>query len=158
MQVVSARISAIVHATEDSEKVIYAMRQACSRELFQSEPDRRALKGHYGNEISTVTLSMRGHPARLFFNHLWRMLPSGDRETLLNDLDTRLDEEGRLHLRLGKEQCFRGALRLKDQDPIKILVSFRKSSDPGLRLAEDIRQFLDIPLNHNGSPSDAKVR
>ena len=94
----------------------------------------------------------------MFFSHLSRILPSGDRETLLNDLDTRLDEEGRLHLRLDKEQCFRGALRLKDQDPIKILVSFRKSSDPGLRLAEDIRQFLDIPLDHNGSPSDAKVR
>ncbi len=94
----------------------------------------------------------------MFFSHLSRILPSGDRETLLNDLDTRLDEEGRLHLRLGKEQCFRGALRLKDQDPIKILVSFRKSSDPGLRLAEDIRQFLDIPPDHSGSPSDAKVR
>ncbi len=158
MQVVSARISAIVHATENPEKVIYAMRQACPQELFQSKPDRRGLKGHYGNEISTVTLSLRGRPAGLFFSHLSRILPSGDRETLLNDLDTRLDEEGRLHLRLGKEQCFRGALRLKDQDPIKILVSFRKSSDPGLRLAEDIRQFLDIPLDHNGSPSDAKVR
>ena len=94
----------------------------------------------------------------MFFSHLSRILPSGDRETLLNDLDTRVDEEGRLHLRLDKEECFRGALRLKDQDPIKILVSFRKSSDPGLRLAEDIRQFLDISLDHNGSPSDAKVR
>ncbi len=145
VEVVSARISAIVHATEDPGKVIYAMRQACSQELFQSKLDRRGLKGHYGNEISIVTMSLRGRPAALLFSHLWETFPSRDRETLLSDFDTRLDKEGRLHLRLDKEQCFRGALRLRDRDAIKVEVSFRKTSDPRLRVAEDIRQFLDSP-------------
>jgi len=145
VQVVTARISAIVHATEDPEKVICALSQACSQDMFQPKADRRGLKGHYGNEISIVTMSLRGRPAALFFSHLWKTLPSRDRETLLNDLNNRLDDEGRLHLRLDKEQCFLGALRLKDPDPVKIEVSFRRASDPRLRFAEDVRQFLDSP-------------
>ena len=60
----------------------------------------------------------------MFFSHLWKTLPSRDRETLLNDLNNRLDDEGRLHLRLDKEQCFLGALRLKDPDPVKIDAGF----------------------------------
>jgi RNA binding exosome subunit len=157
VEVVSARISAIVHATEDPEKVINALSQTCSIQPFQSKLDRRELKGHYGNEISTLRLSLRSPSAGLFFINLWRMLPSLDRETLLNDLDTRLDADGRLHLRLDKEQCFRGVLRLKDQDPIKVEVSFRKALEHGLRLAEEVRQFLHASQDHTKSLADTDV-
>jgi RNA-binding protein len=139
VQVASARVSAIVHATEDLGKVIFALNQVCSQEVFQPRIEKKVLKGHFGNEIITVTLSLSSRSAESLLTNLWSNLPSKDRDTVLGELNSRLDEEDRLHLRLDKQQCFRGTLRLNDQDAIKVHVCFRKMSDS----MEQVRRFLE---------------
>src|SRR6266511_1659584 len=142
VQVVSARVSVIVHATEDSEKVVSALNKAHGQEVSQPVIEKRVLKGHFGNEIATLTVNLRGRLVELSLSNLWRNLSSLDRMRLLEELDNRFDEENRLHVRLDKQECFRGTLRLKDQDPIKAQFSFQGLSDP----KREVRQLLESYL------------
>ena len=46
-------------------------------------------------------------------------------------------------MRLDKEQVFRGIIRMKDQDPIKIRLSFRRRIKSNLEPEEEIKQLLE---------------
>jgi RNA binding exosome subunit len=101
-----------------------------------------------------VDLSIRGAPAHTFLEHLWKNLPSVDRASVLDALDKYLDSSGGLHLRLDKEDVFRGILRMKEQDPIKIHLSFRRriKSDRGLN--GEIKRLLESLENSRRDPTD----
>ena len=90
-----------------------------------------------------IDLSIRGGPANSLFEHVWKSLTSFDRASVLRELDAHVDTGGALHLRFDKEEAFRGIVKLKDQDPIKIQLSFRAGtkSDPGPN--QGIKQFLE---------------
>jgi RNA binding exosome subunit len=66
-------------------------------------------------------------------------------------LDKHLDPSGGLHLRLDKEEVVRGILRMKDQDPIKIHLSFRTEIKSNLGLNEGIKQLLESFENNTRS-------
>jgi RNA binding exosome subunit len=143
LEVISAKISAIVHATEDADRVLQALRQLFPEGSLPSKAETRRFDGHYGNEIRIVDLSIRGASARSFLEYLWENLPSLDRVSILDTLEKHLDTSGGLHLRLDKEEVFRGTLRVKDQDPIKIQLSFRKEPKSDSNLIEGIKQLLE---------------
>ena len=143
LEVISAKISAIVHATEDVDRVLQALSRLFPEGSSPSKAETRRFNGHYGNEIRIVDLSIRGATARSFLKYLWKGLTSFDRALILDTLDKHLDPSGGLHLRLDKEEIFRGVLRMKDQDPIKIHLSFRKEIKSGLDLNQGIKQLLE---------------
>jgi RNA binding exosome subunit len=143
LEVISAKISAIVHATEDVDRVLQALSRMFPEGSLPSKAETRRFNGHYGNEIRIVDLSIRGATARSFLKYLWNGLTSFDRALILDTLDKHLDPSGGLHLRLDKEEVFRGVLRVKDQDPIKIHLSFRKEIKSGLDLNQGIKQLLE---------------
>jgi RNA binding exosome subunit len=150
VQVTSAQISAIVHATEDPEKVTLALNRVCSQELFQPRVANKVLKGHFGNEITTITMHLRNGLAESFVASLWNKLPVEDRKTMIDELRTRLDEEDKLHLRLDKQGCFHGTCRLKGQDAIKVQVAFRGMSDS----TKQVREFLESTVQPSATPED----
>ena len=154
MEVVSARISAIVHATEDVDRVLQALSRILPEGSLPSKADTQRVHGHYGNEIRMVDLSIRGAPARSFFEHLWKSLPSFDRASILDALEKHLDPSGSLHLRLDKEEVLRGIIRMKDQDPIKIHISFRTKFKSDLQPKEEIQLLLDSLENGLGNSTD----
>jgi RNA binding exosome subunit len=138
VHVASARIKAIAHATEDPHKIARAFYRVCPEETFRPKIEKAVVKGHFGNPITTLTLTISGHLAESCFSNLWSMLSRHDRETLIEDVDSKFDDQGRLHLRLDKQGCLLGTIELKDQDPVKVEVSFRGFSDS----SEQIRGFL----------------
>jgi RNA-binding protein len=138
LQVSSARLSAMVHATEDPEKLLIALNQIYGPEVAPESIENRNVKGHFGNKIVIISASLRGSSAELLLSNLWRRLSSIDQVSLLDDLGSRVDEDGRWHIRLDKQECFRGQLRLKDQDPIKLEVSFHGAFDVG-----ELKQILE---------------
>lgn len=101
-----------------------------------------------------VNLSIRGEPARSFLVHLWKSLPSFDRASFLDALDKHLDQSGGLHLRLDKQEVFRGIMRMKDQDPIKIHLSFQKRMKSDLEANDEIKQLLESLENNFGNSTD----
>jgi RNA binding exosome subunit len=90
-----------------------------------------------------IDLSIRGAPARSLLVHLWPSLPSFDRASILDALDKYLDSSGGLHLRLDKEEVFRGILTLKYQDPIKIHLMFRKGIKSDFEPTDEIKRLLE---------------
>ena len=154
LEAFSAKISAIVHATEDVDRVLQALSRVFPEGALPSKAETRRFHGHYGNEIRMVELSVRGAPALSFLVHLWKSLPSFDRASILGALSNHLDQSGGLHLRLDKGEAFRGILRMKDQDPVKIQLSFRRRIKSNLEPEEEIKQFLDSLENGLGDPTD----
>jgi len=148
LEVISAKISAIVHATEDVDRVLQALSRVFPDGSLPSKAETRRFNGHYGNEIRIVDLSIRGATARSFLKYLWKGLASFDRALILDTLDKHLDPSGGLHLRLDKEEAFRGILRMKEQDPIKIHLSFRKEIKSDHDLNQGIKQLLES-LEHS---------
>jgi RNA-binding protein len=143
VEVASARISAIVHATEDAERVHQALIRVFPNGSLPSKTETRRFYGHYGNEIRMIDLSIRGGPANSLFEHVWKSLTSFDRASVLRELDAHVDTGGALHLRFDKEEAFRGIVKLKDQDPIKIQLSFMARIKSDLGANQGIRQFLE---------------
>jgi RNA-binding protein len=143
VEVASARISAIVHATEDTDRVHQAMIRVFPNGSVPSKMETRRSYGHYGNEIRMIDLSIRGGPANSLIEHVWKSLSSFDRASVLRELDSHVDNGGVLHLRFDKEEAFRGIVKLKDQDPIKIQLSFRARIKSDLGPNEGIKQLLE---------------
>ena len=143
MEVASARVSAIVHSTEDADRVHQALIRVLPNGFLPSKTETRRFYGHYGNEIRMIDLSIRGGPANALFEHVWRSLTSIDRASVLRELDLHIDTSGALHLRFDKEEAFRGILKLKDQDPIKIQLSFRARTKSDVGPNKGIKQFLE---------------
>lgn len=82
---------------------------------------------------------------------------SFDRASILDALDKHLDPNGVLHLRLDKEEAFRGVFRIKDQDPIKIQLSFRKEIKSDLDPSQRIKQLLESLENSWGHSDRSEI-
>ena len=122
---ISLRLSAIVHATEDSEKVIQAMRNVCQL-VNSAHPVVTRAKGHHGNQITTLVSHVKNAKAvEESLRDIWSRLTKVDKEIVHSSLASRVDNSGTLFIRIDKQEAFRGRMHLQDSDPIKVGISFR---------------------------------
>ena len=124
LRINSVSLSAIAHSTEDPEKVWKALLNVSPREKFSSTTEESKFKGHYGNDIRFLKLLSRHSHAEELFGSIWSRLDETDQESILDSIGAHVDNERDLHLRLDKEDCFRGVLRSQDREPLKVRVSF----------------------------------
>ena len=119
------RVSAIAHATEDSGRVIQAMRNL-SRSNDIVEPAVNRAKGHHGNQITTLALTIKNsRVAENCVRDIWSRLSALDKETILFSLVSRVNTSGVLFLRIDKQEAFKEKIRLQDSDPIRVSISFK---------------------------------
>ncbi len=115
-----------VHATEDEGRV----RAALDFVTGGADPEATPAEGHHGNPI--VILGSRleqGGPIDAF----WRRMAEAEQvEPILDQSDQRLDEDLYLHLRLDKQEAFRGRLRVADHDDA-IIVRAKVEAYPARR-------------------------
>jgi len=135
-------LSSIVHATEDSTKVLSALSN-----LFPPGFSKRfeitTAKGHFGNEIKIFSMKARGiSHAESFLKSVLGRLSRGDRLSLREGFDLHLDHSGRLHLRFDKQEAFNGLLVLGSRDAIKAEVSFESRGTPSSLLREKVARDL----------------
>jgi len=139
----SAKISTIMHATEDSEKVAQAIRNFCPDGAPISSTMIRA-KGHHGNEIVTLVLTIRNAKSvESLLQNIWSGFSQLDRTEIYSSLASRIDSSGTLFLRIDKQGSFKGRIRLEDSDPIKIEISFKTRSPNGNRFVDNIQKKLE---------------
>jgi RNA binding exosome subunit len=139
----SAKISTIIHATEASEKVAQAIRNFCPDGTPIGSTTNRA-KGHHGNEIVTLVLTMRNAKSvESLLQNIWSGFSQLDRTEIYSSLASRIDSTGTLFLRIDKQDSFRGKIRLEDSDPIKIEISFRTKSPKRNEFVDDIQKKLE---------------
>ncbi len=139
----SAKISTIIHATEDPEKVAQAIRNFCPDGTPIGSTMNRA-KGHHGNEIVTLVLTIRNaRSVEGLLQNVWRSFSQLDRTEIYLSLASRIDSSGTLFLRIDKQGSFRGRIRLENSDPIKIEISFGSKSPKGDGIVDDIQKKLE---------------
>jgi RNA binding exosome subunit len=101
-------------------------------------------KGHHGNEIVTLVLTIRNAKSvEILLQNIWSGLSQLDKTETYSSLASRIDSSGTLFLRIDKQDSFRGIMRLENSDPIKVEISFRTRSPKGDGLAHDIQKKLE---------------
>ena len=147
----SAKISTIIHATEDPEKVATAIRNLSLGEMPVGSTVNRA-KGHHGNEIVTMVFTIRNAKnVEGFLRNIWNGLSQLDRTEVHSSLTSRIDNAGTLFLRIDKQEALKGRIRLQDTDPIKIAISFRTMSPKEVGFVDSIRKSLEEIQRRNRS-------
>ena len=117
-------ISVLIHATEDREKVIKAVRNLLPTNIDQPQYTENNLDGYYGDPITSLYFLIKNRrPATEAFNNIITNLSSIDYIMLLDELPQRLDETKNLYLRFDKQKAYLGKLVLERHDPIRVKVS-----------------------------------
>ena len=143
VQAFSVKVSTIIHATEDPEKVAQAMRNLCLDGTPMSSTMNRA-KGHHGNEIVTLGFTIRNvKNVESLLQNIWRGFSQLDRTEIYSSLASRIDSTGTLFLRIDKQDSLKGRIRPENSDPIKIEISFRTKSPKSEELVDDIQKKLE---------------
>ena len=122
-------IRVFAHATEDTEKVLAAVRHTLPEALGESLIfEKTALTGHHGNPIVLFEAKLEDRqtlPSAL--QRIGSGLTALDKETLDSELKLHLDK-GNLYLRFDKQQAFLGELRFSSNDPIHFKVHFKNKT------------------------------
>jgi RNA binding exosome subunit len=140
-KIAKVTVSAIVHATEDPDKIMSAMQGIDSQ--TEGRMERRKASGHYGNEIQTVRLNISNKSrAESFFDHFWKRLSLLDRTEMIDNLDDYLDESGHLHVRIDKQEAVNRKMVLGQTEPIRIEISFDLQGIPSKSVTAVIRKRL----------------
>jgi RNA binding exosome subunit len=119
--VTTLEISCLVHATEDHEKVIHAVRVLLpDRYIEEVQFSRNELQGYYKNPITLykTRITDRRVIADIVAKLAGALDPS-DRHTLTTDFGRYVDRRT-LYLRFDKQDAYLGRLRLAHADPIRV--------------------------------------
>ncbi len=111
------------HATEDPSKVS----QALEFVLPSGKMTKRKTTGHHGNPILVYeSRTGKKSEANLFWN---RIANSVSQESLLEDLESRVDDNCVLHVRLDKQKAYLGNIEIVKHEDV-IAVSSKIESHP----------------------------
>lgn len=138
---ISVQLSCFIHATEEEERVVTALRNVLPEELRNYEQaylKKSVNYGYYGNPIILLQVEFTGSEADKVVYHIFMHLPKEDLEEIFRDFENRF-AKGRLYLRLDKQEAYYGGLRISvSDDVIKCVIKFK----PHLRKQEDIERAL----------------
>ena len=117
------------HATEDSEKVLVAVRNLLPLELNESIVFQKTqLTGHHGNPIILFKTKLDNKQALLsVLQKIGSGLTSLDKEQLDSDMKTHLEKRN-LFLRFDKQSAFQGEVRFSQNDPIHFKIHFKNKT------------------------------
>jgi len=144
MDVVSVELSTIAHATEDEDKVERAIQNLFPEGISEVNLKKQKLSGHHKDPLTLISTRIKKRrEAALILRSIIALLPPLDRESLLEELEDRVDESGNLYLRIDKQKAFKGSGALHDVDPIRIKFSFRvPHKRPALEYIESVLTSL----------------
>lgn len=137
-------IRAFAHATEDTEKVLAAIRNVLPTESVDSVVfEKSNLDGYYGNPITLLETRIKDrNVAQAVFGKLASCLSLLDKELLSNEIMQHLDK-GSLYLRIDKQSAYLKQFRLGSTDAIHFRMHFKKSNPE--EVIETCRKFGLLP-------------
>jgi RNA binding exosome subunit len=137
-------IRVFAHATEDSDRVLAAVRNILPAESVDTVAFKKAsLTGHHGNPIVLFETRIKDRKvAQAVFEKLSSGLSLFDKEFLGSEIMQHV-EKGNLYIRLDKQSAFMNEVRLSTSDPIHLRIHFKKH---GLEEVLDVcRRFGLLP-------------
>lgn len=115
-------VSYLLHATEDAEKVAFAVRELIDVEAPFEFVD---MAGHYGNDIRKVSVHLHGEDATKAFTRLAGRMPREMRELVARDIDRFVDEHASLYMRFDKQRLVEGEISIGYGEAIRLKVKPR---------------------------------
>jgi len=136
-------VAVFAHSTENTGKVKEAVKNLLLKPM-SAEFKVGHVKGHYGNPISLITLTI-SNPTQAYeaFMGIISRLDEECKNRIAKTLKSRVDAKGNLYLRFDKQWAFKGKLQLKDEDPIRVKVKFRKTGDVA-SVRGEISRYLTV--------------
>ncbi len=133
------RVSAMVHSTEDREKVSQALATIFP---FEFEIMITKATGHYGNPIEYLEVELKKNKEiQDFWKNLMNLL-GVQREEIISSLEDRIDEQNVFHIRLDKQKAYLGEVKLASRgDAIAIkakLVTFPAKREKVIEFAKEL--------------------
>jgi RNA-binding protein len=118
-----------VHATEDPEKVIAAVKNLLPTELAETAQfEKSSLTGHYGNPITLFTSKLTDKKALpVLLQKLGENLNALDKESLLQNIKLHVEKHN-LYLRFDKQSAYLGTFRFTQNDPIHLKIHFKNKT------------------------------
>jgi len=122
-------VRVFAHATEDSEKVLAAVRNLLPVELGEEVVfEKTRLSGHHGNPIVLFEVKLADKQALpAVLQKIGAGLTSLDKEQLDSDVKSHLEKRN-LYLRFDKQFAFRGEVRFSQNDPVHFKIHFKNKS------------------------------
>ena len=122
-------VRVFAHATEDSEKVLVAVRNLLPLELNESVVFQKTqLTGHHGNPIILFETKLDGKQALpSILQKIGSGLTSLDKEQLDSNIKKHLEKRN-LFLRFDKQSAFQGEVRFSQNDPIHFKIHFKNKT------------------------------
>lgn len=145
----SAIVSALVHATEDEQKVLHSLQTLYPREI---KVRRQVLKGHYGNPITSLSFSIKQRRSlRELWSRIIEKLKKEDIERLSLIAPERIDDDCHFYLRFDKQLAHAGMLSLAESGDV-VHVRFKVSAFPSKRevAIRLVREFIGETLKNIG--------
>jgi len=137
-------INALVHATEDTERVEKAVSNLFPEGIEVPPYEAVKLEGVFGDSLSMLKWTLKNRrPATETFNNMLRGLNSLDLQQVLETLSARIDENKNMYLRLDKQKAALGVTKLGNRDSIRIkarLLVLHKA-DPVKRMQDHIQEL-----------------
>lgn len=116
---IEVKIQVIIHATEDSEKILKSF-----SDLFNIEQDKfkiQNLTGHFENPIIVISLTIKKIHAEKFMAKLFSKMNKNDKDSISANLEEEITNSG-LKIRISKQKLIRGKIVLEHEDAIKITI------------------------------------
>jgi len=138
----TARISTLVHATEDEQKVLTVLQALLPERV---EVQRKKLRGHYGNPISAFTASVKQRKLlREFWARVAAKLSASELEKLGRVTQEMMDETCHLYLRFDKQLACAGELTLTESGDA-LHVELKVAAYPAKRevATKLVREFIE---------------
>jgi len=113
------QIETFSHATEDIEKVKSVLSKFFSFDISFNE---NKTYGHFGNEITIINVELsKNKEIKDFVSNFLTIV---DKSYILETLEKRLDADGILFIRMGKERVFNDDFTIDDNGDILISMKF----------------------------------
>lgn len=133
------RVSAVVHSTEDREKVGEAISTLFP---FEFEIAVSKAKGHYGNPMEYLEVELtKSSEIKKFWAYFLELL--GEQvDEILKTIDEKIDDQNVLHIRIDKQKAYLGEVELTSGgDPIAVklrLVTFPSKREKIIEFAKGL--------------------
>lgn len=143
-----ARVSTIVHATEDEDKVKEVFRRFLPED---AEIGRSEAEGHHGDPKVILSIEIRKRAfLRDFWDEVLKMMPQSERERLADEAIERIGEDCYLYIRFDKQRAISdGELMLSDGGDV-LHFRLNVSAYPAKRelAVEEMKEFIDSGLDY----------
>jgi RNA binding exosome subunit len=137
-------ITTFVHSTEDHIKVVKAVSNLFPKEVELPSYEEVKLSGVFGDDLKMLKWVLKNRqPATEVIDNIIKTLNSVDHLELTESLETRIDENKNLYIRLNKQKAFQGVIKIEKKDPIRLKARLRvpHKADPIKLMYEYIQEL-----------------